>query len=74
MGESVGVNKIIAKDIPLFINMLECCSDNDFFERGIEFAIEKGLEISPIDITEHFCIEIDSKDDLVEVNKILKSI
>lgn len=71
LGESVGINKIVATDIPLFIAMLEQCDDNDYFERGIEFSIEKGLKIYPVDVSDVLCIEVDFTEDLDKANKEL---
>jgi len=41
LGEAVGINFIAANDINAFIKRLEECDDNDYFERGLELAIEK---------------------------------
>ena len=41
LGEAVGINYIASKDINSFIARLEECDANDYFERGIEIAIEK---------------------------------
>jgi len=71
LGESVGVNKVIAKDIPLFIEMLERCENDDYFERGIELAIERKLKIFPIDVSDVLCIEVDFTEDLEKANKEL---
>lgn len=71
LGESVGINKIMAGDLPLFIDMLERCDDNDYFERGIEYAIEKGLKIYPVDVSDILCIEIDFTEDLEKANSEL---
>ena len=43
----------------------------DYFERGIEFSIEKGLKIYPVDVSDNLCMEIDFEDDLKTVNKNL---
>ena len=64
LGESVGVNKITAADVPLLLDALEQCGANDYFERGIELAIAKGLEIRPADISDLFCVEVDTEEDL----------
>lgn len=71
LGESVGINKVVAKDIPLFIDMLERCDEDDYFERGIEFAIEEGLKIFPVDVSDILCIEIDFTEDLEKANSEL---
>jgi len=41
LGEAVGINFISSNDIKKFINRLEECDDNDYFERGLELGIEK---------------------------------
>jgi L-glutamine-phosphate cytidylyltransferase len=71
LGESVGVNKIISKDIPLFIQMLEAVDNNDYFERGIEIGIEKGMKVFPVDVSDVLCIEVDFKEDLENANRLL---
>ncbi len=71
LGESVGINKIISSDVPLFIEMLERCDNNDYFERGIEFAIKSGLKIYPVDVSDVLCIEVDFTEDLEKANNEL---
>ncbi len=72
LGEAVGINFISSKDILQFINRLEDCDDNDYFERGLEFAIEKDdIKIKAIDISMHNCMEVDFAEDLVNANKML---
>ena len=73
LGEAVGINYITSKDIKKFISRLEECNDNDYFERGLEIAIEKdGLQISAVDISKFNCMEVDFKEDLDNVNKLLE--
>jgi choline kinase len=73
LGEAVGINKIDEAGLPLLLECLEQCSDSDYFERGIELAIEKGLKISPLDIKDSLCIEVDFVEDLKQVNQQLNS-
>ena len=72
LGEAVGINKITKKSLALFIDSLNKCNNNDYFEKAIENSIKKGLKIYPIDISKRFCIEIDFNEDLVDVNNSLK--
>ena len=73
LGEAVGINYITSKDIKKFISRLEECYDNDYFERGLEIAIEKDdLQISAVDISKFNCMEVDFKEDLDNVNKLLE--
>lgn len=70
-GEAVGINFISSKDIGTFITRLEECKDNDYFERGIELAIEKDeMKVKALDISKFRCMEIDFKEDLDNANKI----
>jgi choline kinase len=71
LGEAVGINFISSKDIGVLISRLEECQDNDYFERGIEMAIEKdGMKVTAFDISSYRCMEIDFKEDLDRANKI----
>ncbi len=70
-GEAVGINFISSKEIASFITRLHECKDNDYFERGIELAIEKdGMKVQAVDISKFRCMEIDFKEDLDNANKI----
>lgn len=72
LGEAVGINYISSNDILKFIDRLEECDENDYFERGLELAIEKdNLKIKAVDISMYNCMEIDFAEDLENVNKML---
>jgi choline kinase len=69
LGESVGINYISAADRANLIAGLEACADTDYFERGIEIAIEKvGMKVVPLDISDLFAVEVDFEDDLARAN------
>ena len=71
-GEAVGINFISSDDIPIFINRLEECDNNDYFERGLELAINKDdLKITAVDISQYNCMEIDFIEDLENANNML---
>lgn len=73
LGEAVGINYIAHKDMNQFIQRLEECEDNDYFERGLEIAIEKdGLKISVVDISLFDCMEVDFKEDLANANNLFR--
>jgi len=72
LGEAVGINFISSNDIQNFIERLKECDDNDYFERGLELAIEKdNLKVKAVDISEYNCMEIDFAEDLENVNNML---
>lgn len=69
LGEAVGINLISAKDKARLVECLDECDEQDYFERGIELAIEKhGLQFTPVDISDLFAVEIDFDDDLARAN------
>lgn len=72
LGEAVGINFIAAKDMAAFIQYLEKCSDNDYFEKGLELAIKNDqLELKAVDISAYDCIEVDFVEDLDNANSII---
>ena len=72
LGEAVGINFISSEDIKTFIKRLEECDDNDYFERGLELAIEKdGIKVKAVDISAYNCMEIDFLEDLENANNLL---
>ena len=71
LGEAVGINKILQIHIKKFIQALEECSNQDYFEFAIEKLINRNISIYPIDISSRLCMEIDFKEDLDMVNKKL---
>ena len=69
LGEAVGINFISKHHKSSVIKYLEECADNDYFERGLELAIEKaGIEIEPVDISDLFAVEVDFQADLDRAN------
>jgi|TARA_B110000503_G_C7166621_1_gene422183 choline kinase len=73
LGEAVGINFISSHEKANVIAELEACGDQDYFERGLELAIEKhGLKMEPVDITDLFAVEVDFQDDLDRANQGLK--
>ncbi|MFI7588596.1 NTP transferase domain-containing protein [Spongisporangium articulatum] len=71
LGEAVGINYISERDKAAFVERLAECDDQDYFERGLELAIERdGVRILPVDISEHFVVEVDFEDDLARANQL----
>jgi CDP-glycerol glycerophosphotransferase len=78
LGEAVGINYIASADRATLVEHLEGCTDTDYFERGIESAIETaGMPVLALDISEFFVVEVDFAGDLeranVEVGKTVTS-
>ena len=71
-GEAVGINFVSAADKETLIERLAECADSDYFERGIELAIDKdGMKVAPVDIGNFFAVEVDFEEDLTRANEHL---
>ena len=69
LGEAVGINYISSRDKAAFIRQLQRCGDQDYFERGLELAIQHdGLRLEQVDISDLYAVEIDFAEDLERAN------
>ena len=69
LGEAVGINYISKDDKAVLLRQLKRVDDQDYFERGIELAIEQDkLHIEPVDISDLYAVEIDFAEDLERAN------
>ncbi len=69
LGEAVGINYVAAGDKATLVARLEETGDQDYFERGIELAIENdGLRVEAVDISRYHVVEVDFEDDLSRAN------
>jgi len=69
LGEAVGINYISRADKAMLVRQLKRVDDQDYFERGIELAIEQDkLRIEPVDISDLYAVEIDFAEDLERAN------
>jgi len=65
LGEAVGINLVSGAEKALLIARLEECQDHDYFERGLELAIQHdGVKVVPVDISDLFAVEVDFAEDL----------
>ena len=73
LGEAVGINYVSATDKAELTRCLDAASDQDYFERGIEVAIESaGAKFKAVDISDLYAIEIDFAEDLERVNNLFR--
>ena len=71
LGEAIGINFISNKDLPQFMNRLEECEEMDYFEKGLEMAIQKdNIKVIAVDISQFKCLEVDFEEDLRNANKL----
>lgn len=71
LGEAVGINYVSAKDKKSLIARLGEVEDGDYFERGIEFGIEKdALKFKAVDISDLYAVEVDFAEDLERANEL----
>jgi choline kinase len=69
LGEAVGINYVARDDKAALIRRLQQVGDQDYFERGIELAIEEdALRFEPVDISDLYAVEIDFAEDLERAN------
>ncbi|GAB3272977.1 NTP transferase domain-containing protein [Microbacterium sp. MEC084] len=70
IGEAVGINYISRADKPAFMRHLARVDDQDYFERGLELAIQHdGVKLVPMDISDLYAVEIDTASDLEHANE-----
>ena len=69
LGEAVGINYISRDDKAALIRHLKRVGDQDYFERGLEVAIEQDrMLVEPLDIGDLYAVEIDFAEDLERAN------
>jgi L-glutamine-phosphate cytidylyltransferase len=72
-GEAVGINFVAAADKDRLVKRLRECEPSDYFERGMERAIEcDGVEFVALDVGSATCIEIDFPEDLARANVAIR--
>lgn len=71
LGEAVGINYVSAQDKAALIDRLGEVDDQDYFERGIEYAIEKdSARFKAVDISDLYAVEVDFAEDLERANEL----
>ncbi|AWB88728.1 NTP transferase domain-containing protein [Salinibacterium hongtaonis] len=73
LGEAVGINYISSTGKAALLRQLGRVGDQDYFERGIELAIEQdGLLFEPVDISDLYAVEVDFAEDLERANLLFR--
>ena len=71
LGEAVGINFVSAADKAALIERLQEVDDQDYFERGIELAIDHdGAKFKAVDISDLYAVEVDFAEDLDRANEL----
>jgi len=69
LGEAVGINYVSSRDKAALQRHLKAVGAQDYFERGIELAIEHDrLLVEPLDISDLYAVEVDFAEDLERAN------
>jgi choline kinase len=69
LGEAVGINYVSSSDKAALVRQLARVDAQDYFERGIELAIEQDrLLVEPMDISDLYAVEVDFAEDLERAN------
>lgn len=74
LGEAVGINFIKKEYLDVLISSLEECQDQDYFEKGVEMALSRGVKFKPLDIEDNFCVEVDFPEDLKQAKKFVEEL
>jgi choline kinase len=73
-GEVLGVNRFVAKDLPILKKYLAQCDASHFFEAAIDNAIQKkDLSVWSVPVLDSDCIEIDFPGDLERADQLIAS-
>jgi choline kinase len=71
LGEAIGINFVGQSDKFALIDGLVAADDTDYFERGIEIAIDQSAStFLPVDISDFYAVEVDFEDDMVEAQRL----
>jgi choline kinase len=74
LGEAVGINYVSGTDKAALIEHLGNCELTDYFERGMELAVQRaGVRFRPLDISRFSAVEVDFDEDLQRANTWLGS-
>ena len=72
LGEAVGINFVSSKDKAAVIKRLDEVADQDYFERGVEIAIEAAeVKFKAVDISDLYAVEVDFAEDLARANEVI---
>lgn len=70
LGEAIGINFVASTDKATLMRHLVAVDNQDYFERGIELAIEHdAMRVTPVDISDLYAVEVDFESDLVRANE-----
>lgn len=72
-GEALGINYFKKNDLPTLLEELKLCNANDYFEKAVEGALKKKVEIFALPINQDLCVEIDFYEDIARVNALMKN-
>lgn len=72
-GEALGINYFKKTDLAALREGLERCADRDYFEKGVEWAIQQGTKVLSLPIESNLCTEVDFPEDLKRANAMIKS-
>lgn len=71
-GEAVGINYISRADKASMVRHLQRVDDQEYFERGLELAIENDdVLVEPMDISDLYAVEVDFAEDLDQANQFV---
>jgi CDP-glycerol glycerophosphotransferase len=71
LGEVVGINYVASRDKAVLMRHLNRCRNSDYFERGIQTAIDAcEMRVHAVDISAFAAVEVDFEEDLIVANRV----
>lgn len=70
-GEALGINYFKQDSLSSLRRNLEKCTNQDYFEKGIEMCIAEGVDVWSVPVNASKCTEVDFPEDLDKANQIL---
>lgn len=74
LGESIGLCKIVAKDVPAIVahlaQLVEAGEENEYYERAFQERIREGWQLGVVDVGDLRWVEVDDHADLARAERI----
>lgn len=62
-GEALGINMVKRDSLSELVEALRKCRKQDYFERGIQFMVDRTIEFKALSVSVYRCIEVDFEED-----------
>ncbi|MCB1112224.1 MAG: phosphocholine cytidylyltransferase family protein [Chlamydiales bacterium] len=70
-GEALGINIFRSGDLDCLREALSECSAGDYFEKGVQSCIDRGVAVTALEVGLDECCEVDFPEDLERANALI---